>query len=403
MTEILRKIAVIGGGPAGLFFAIMARKNFPRCDIAVYEQNPRNATFGWGIILSEGGYSCFAQADAETAQALVDASFPTRDRLLIVNGERIDIEGGPIGHAIARLKMLNVLQDCAERLGIPVHYEARIENPDQLGADLIVGTDGVNSVVRKNFDGEFGTCSWTLSNRMAWYGTPQKFESPILSFKSTEFGTFWAAAYPHQADMSTFVAECDADAWMRSGMHAMSEADRLAFAEQIFAEELGGHKLLSNKSTWGSLPVTRTRRWHVGNRVLVGDALRSPHPSIGSGTRIAMEDAVGLINALVASNGDVGTALPAYQQEHSPQSAKLVKAMEASALWYENVGERLELFDPATFAFDFMTRTGRLNEGRLRSEYPQFMERYQNDWQRWLTGQAEKSPAIQNPPVVAEG
>lgn len=376
----MKRIVVMGGGPSGLYFSILAKKHFPTADIDVYEQNPRNATFGFGIILAEGGYGRFRQADAESADALMAASFPTRNRLFIHRGQQIEIEGGPVGYAIARIKLLNILQSLAEQAGVKVHFETRIENPDVLGADLVVGADGVNSIVRKSYEGEFGTTSRMLTGRMAWYGTTRRFERPILSFKATEHGHFWVAAYPHQQNMSTFVAECDADAWVRSGMNRMDDAGRLTFAEKVFAEELDGHPLLSNKSNWFSLPVIRTRNWHVGNHVLIGDALHSPHPSIGSGTRIAMEDATALIDALVRTPDDLPAALADYQRTHTPQTNKLVHAMEKSANWYEGVGERMDRMDPVSLVFDFMTRTGRLNDERLWAEYPNFMKRYGSEW-----------------------
>jgi 2-polyprenyl-6-methoxyphenol hydroxylase-like FAD-dependent oxidoreductase len=386
----MNKIAVMGGGPSGLYFSILAKKNFPSADVQVYEQNPKNATFGFGIILSAGGYGRFSDADTASSDALMAVSFPTQDRVMIVNGQRIEIKGGPVGYAIARIKLLNTLQDLAEQAGVNVHYETRIDNPDLLGADLVVGADGVNSVVRKSYEGEFGSSSWTLSNRMAWYGTTQHFDCPILSFKATEFGHFWTAAYPHQDDMSTFVAECDADAWVRSGLNKMNLEQRLKFAEKIFADELGGHPLLSNKSDWGSLPVIRTKHWSVGNRVLIGDALHSPHPSIGSGTRIAMEDAIALIEALVSIPDDIPAALAEFQRKHTAQTSKLVHAMEKSSLWYEDVGEKMDSMEPVSLVFDYMTRTGRLNEDRLKAEYPEFMTGYADEWSAWFAAQAHR-------------
>jgi 2-polyprenyl-6-methoxyphenol hydroxylase-like FAD-dependent oxidoreductase len=360
----------------------LAKKRFPSTQIQVYEQNPKNATFGFGIILAEGGYSRFHKADAESADAMMAASFPTQDRTLIHRGEPIQIEGGPVGYAIPRIKLLNTLQALALQAGVEIYFETRVDNPDRLGADLIVGADGVHSVVRSCFEGEFGTSSWTLTGRMAWYGTTQRFKCPILSFKTTKFGHFWAAAYPHQDDMGTFVAECDADAWIRSGLNRMSEPERLRFAEDMFADELDGHPLLTNNSRWASLPVIRTRTWFVGNRVLIGDALHSPHPSIGSGTRIAMEDAVALIDELVTHHRDIPSALSKYQQNRTPQANKLIDAMEKSARWYEGVGEKIDALDPVSFVFDFMTRTGRLNPQRLWDEYPNFMARYGDQWAR---------------------
>jgi 2-polyprenyl-6-methoxyphenol hydroxylase-like FAD-dependent oxidoreductase len=184
--------------------------------------------------------------------------------------------------------------------------------------------------------------------------------------------------------MSTFVAECDAEAWVRSGLNRMTEDERTRFSEGIFAEELDGHSLLSNKSIWFSLPVTRCKHWFVGNRVLIGDALHSPHPSIGSGTLIAMEDAIGLASAVALHPTDVAAACAHYQRQHHAHANKLVQAAEKSFQWYEAIGEKLPRLDVVDLAFDYVTRTGRVNEQRLWAEYPAFMKAHEVRWNAWL-------------------
>ncbi|GLR65589.1 monooxygenase [Acidocella aquatica] len=390
----MKKIAVIGGGPSGLFFALLARRRFPRAAVEVFEQNPAGATFGFGIILAEGGLDRFRDADPEAADAIMAASRITRDRVFSHNGDAVFIEGGAYGGAIARIKLLNTLQDLCQARGIPVHYESRIENPDVLDAELIVGADGVNSVVRRAYEGQFGSSTWYLTNRMAWYGTTRQFPSPILSFRTTPHGHFWAAAYPHSQTMSTFVAECDADAWTRSGLNRMTAAQRMDFSQEIFAAELEGHPLLSNRSDWVSLPVIRCKHWSVGHRVLIGDALHSPHPSIGSGTRIAMEDAIALIGALADNPDNLPRALAEYQRRHTPETAKLVDAMEKSYEWYEQVAAKMDNMDAITLAFDFMTRTGRLSPQRLYREYPKFMRKYEAQWNAWQKSRGQAQSAL---------
>lgn len=385
----MKKIVVIGGGPSGLFFALLAKKRFPGAEVEVHEQNQKDATFGFGVILAEGGHGKFREADPEVDDALTAASMITRDRLFALNGKSIFIKGGPWGGAIPRIKLLNTLQDLCEQRGIPVTYGVRIENPDMFDADLIVGADGVNSVVRRAYEGQFGASSWTLTGRMAWYGTTRRFPCPILSFKSTKHGSFWTAAYPHSENQSTFVAECDADAWTRSGLNRMSADERMKFAEQIFAEELDGHPLLSNRSDWNSSAVIRCKNWFVGHRVLIGDALHSPHPSIGSGTRIAMEDAIALVDSLARNPTDLPLALSEYQDGHEPQAHKLVHAMEKSFMWYEDVGQRLDKMDVVELAFDFMTRTGRLDSKRLWKEYPEFMKEHEQQWEEWIASRSQ--------------
>jgi 2-polyprenyl-6-methoxyphenol hydroxylase-like FAD-dependent oxidoreductase len=278
------------------------------------------------------------------------------------------------------------LQERCEQVGVRVAYDYRIEDPAALDADLIVGADGVNSALRRHYADQFGTTRWTLGNRLAWYGTEQHFHHPLLSFKTTAHGYFWAAAYAYTERMGTFVAECDADTWTRSGFGGMSDDERQAFTEALFAEELGGNRLISNKSQWHSLPVIRNRAWSVGHRVLIGDALHSAHPTIGSGTRIAMEDSIALVDALGAEP-DILRALAEFRRAREPQKQKLVSAAEKSFMWYETIAEKLDSLEPAPLVFDFMTRTGRIDEVRLFAEFPQFMRAHAAEWRAFTTSQ----------------
>ena len=230
------------------------------------------------------------------------AMYVTRHQMIYHREQPIFVERIGFGGALARIRLLTILQSCCERLGIKVNYESHIDNV-RIDADIIVGADGVNSVVRRDLEKEFGTTSTLLTNRMAWYGVDKHFPYPVLIFRSTERGNFVAVAYPYADKMSTFVAECDSATWIKSGMDRMSEDERRRVAEEIFAPELAGAPLLSNKSNWRQLPVIRNSCWFHGNRVLIGDALHSAHPSIGSGTRIAMEDSIALAESITASEG----------------------------------------------------------------------------------------------------
>lgn len=371
------RIVVNGGGPSGLYFALLARRRLG-ADVTVYEQNPKGATYGFGIVLADRGLNRLRDADAESYRMLMDACYVSRHRILALQGEQIFIDGGGYGGAIARLRLLEILEDCCERSGVAIHYETRMEGQDLDGADLIVGADGVNSAVRTAQDEAFGTTTRLLTNKLAWYGTEAPFPYPILSFRKTELGQFWCVGYAYTENMGTFVAECDADTWERSLAH-LTDDERTAIAEQVFAEELQGKPLICNRSVWFSLPVTRVRHWNVGNRVLIGDALHSAHPSIGSGTRIAMEDSIALCTALEQADGDVARGLALFREEREPAKNKLVAAAEASIAWYEAIAPRLDGMSAIQLVFDYMFRTGRVGEDRLRQEYPYFMEKYQRD------------------------
>jgi 2-polyprenyl-6-methoxyphenol hydroxylase-like FAD-dependent oxidoreductase len=379
------KVAIVGGGPSGLYCALLLKKRFAGAHVVVFEQNPRDATYGFGIVLAERGLKRLQKADSGSYRAIMAASFMSRHRIIRHPAEEIFVEGGGYGGAIARLKLLEILEEHCRSAGVHINYQARVEVMSDLEADLIVGADGVNSVVRRNLQEEFGTTQWLLTNRLAWYGTAHLFTYPILSFKKTSFGCFVAAGYAYTERMSTFVPECDAETWSRSGMDRMDEDERRQFTEEIFAEELGGARLISNASVWRSLPVIRNTVWSVGRHVLIGDALHSAHPTIGSGTRIAMEDAISLVEAVTLHPASIPTALATFRRIREPGKQKLVDAAEKSFMWYERFADKVTGLEPVEFVFDFLTRTGRVDRSRLEAEYPQFMARY---GQRWSGHQA---------------
>jgi len=240
-----------------------------------------------------------------------------------------------------------------------------------------VGADGINSVIRREFEQGFGTTTQTLGNHFAWYGTPKVFDASALVFRKYEGGHFVAHYYAYSDEMSTFVAECDDATWARLNLGSLSEEQRQTLMEKIFAPELEGAPLISGNArvVWRQFPVIRNEHWTHGRHVLVGDALASAHFSIGSGTRIAMNDSIALANALLASNGDALAGLDAYENTHRSSKQKLISASERSYLWYERMGQWMDNYSPEEFVYQFMTRTGRVNEQRLREQYPELMVR----------------------------
>lgn len=375
------KIAVIGGGPAGLYFAILSKRRFPEANIQVYEQNPKGATFGFGIVLADRGLGRMLRADAESCEAILKSCYMTRNQLISHRGQSILVERDAFGGAISRFGLLQVLESFCIGLGIPLHYQIRVHDMARFAdCDLVIGADGANSAVREANKEAFGATSWNLTNRLVWCGTTRRFAQPILTFKTTEYGHFWAVGYPYSDSMSTLVGECDADAWVRSGMSNMSDEERLEFTERIFADELQGHALLSNKSIWRALPVTRNRNWYVGKFVLIGDALHSAHPSIGSGTRIAMEDAIDLAETLKHQEGYVPAALAEFEFVLRPSKQKIVGAAEQSFMWYEDVASKMDMLEPVQLVFSYLTRTDRVDEKRLLQEFPQFMAKHRKQW-----------------------
>jgi 2-polyprenyl-6-methoxyphenol hydroxylase-like FAD-dependent oxidoreductase len=291
------------------------------------------------------------------------------DLTVVHRGTPVVIDG--IGFAaIGRLKLLQLLQRQAASVGVVPRFETVLSSPAQ-GYDLVVAADGVNSTVRQWHD--FGTTTSRLQNKFAWYGTTRVFETLTQTFVTNEHGTFNAHHYRHAPQMSTFVVECDAATWERAGFSAMDEAATLAYCEKVFAQTLGGHRLVSNKSVWRNFPNLRNRRWSAGNTVLVGDALRTAHFSIGSGTRLALEDAIALAKALHQDEGDFPGSLKAYESARRPIVEKLVAAADASGAWYERFPEHMKLA-PREFAWSYIQRSGRIDPARLRKTSPRFVD-----------------------------
>lgn len=370
-------IDIIGGGPSGLYLSLLLRRRRPGWRLRVFEQNPRGATFGFGVVLADSGLHRLREADAPTHDRLVGA-MRFADRQRIVHRESpIDVRAPRPAGAITRIDLLEILTAAALERGVEIHHRQRITRDDVerslREADLVVGADGVNSIVRQGDEAGFGTTKSSLGNRFAWYGTTKVFPSPALVFRPQGTGAFVAHYYPYSDGMSTFVAECDARTWDEGGFGALDDAGRQARMEALFAPELEGHALISNHSSWKPFLVVRNARMHAGRKVLIGDAHASAHPTIGSGTRIAMEDAISLADALLASP-DIGEALAVHERTRGPEKAKLIGASERSYLWYEDFGRRMAALDPHEFVYSYMTRTGRIDDERLAAQFPELMK-----------------------------
>jgi 2-polyprenyl-6-methoxyphenol hydroxylase-like FAD-dependent oxidoreductase len=270
--------------------------------------------------------------------------------------------------AIGRLKLLRLLQQQAASVGIRPEYRTPVG--DASGYDLVVAADGANSAVRRMAD--FGTRITYCTNKFAWFGTPRRFETLTQTFLEAEQGMFNVHHYRHAADMSTFVVECGAATWERAGFAGMAEPETVALLERVFAPVLRGAPLVSNKSIWRNFPNLRNERWSVGNIVLIGDALRTAHFSIGSGTRLAMEDAIALVKALEAEP-KIDNALKSFEAARRPIVEKLVAAADASGAWYDGFPEHMKLA-PREFAWSYIQRSGRIDPERLRKTSPRFVD-----------------------------
>jgi len=364
------RILIAGAGPAGLYLAYLVKRQQPGLEIRIVEQNARDSTFGFGVVFSEKALDFLRADDPQTYERITPAMEAWTDITVMHRGTSVVIDG--IGFsAIGRLKFLQLLRRQLEGLGVSIEFERTLGEKENLQTyDLVVASDGANSTIRKSAD--FGTTVTPLSNKFAWFGTTRVFETLTQTFVQNEAGTFNAHHYRHSPSMSTFVFECDAATWARVGFERMDEAETLAYCERVFADTLQGHRLVSNKSVWRNFPKVRNARWSVGNKVLIGDAQRTAHFSIGSGTRLAMEDAIALAKSLAEFPDDIPAALGAFEAARRPIVETLVAAADASADWYEHFPEHMRLA-PREFAWSYIQRSGRIDPQKLRKIAPRFV------------------------------
>lgn len=369
------RITIIGAGPAGLFFAYLMKRSQPNAVVKVMEQNAPNVTFGFGVVFSARALAFLAEADTPAVSRLTARMQHWDEQHIVVDGEKIVIDASTYS-AIERIALLDELQSLCGGVGVEIEYSHRAVNvADHLDCDLLVGADGANSIVRDSYSEAFGTEALNLANYYSWYGVEQPYPAHTLTFLQNAGGAFCGHHYRYTPTMSTFVAEVDAQTWVRSGMSAMDDDERCRFTSRVFADTLSGKPLISNRSYWKQWRLVKNSRWAHRNIVLIGDALRTAHPSIGSGTRLAMEDSIALWRALQADSHDIEGALKRYEHDRRPVRDKLNRAAELSIAWYEAMASKMTL-SPYDFAYDYLMRTGIMTPDRLAKESPVFMERY---------------------------
>jgi 2-polyprenyl-6-methoxyphenol hydroxylase-like FAD-dependent oxidoreductase len=370
-------IAILGAGPAGLYLAYLIKRRSPETAVTLVEQNPADATFGFGVVFSDRALEFLREDDEATYSAITPHMESWSDITIVHRGERVTIDGVGFS-AIGRLKLLQLLQARARSVGVEPSYQRAVKSLGELGkVDLVVGADGVNSLVRRSNENRFGASVRLLTNRFAWFGTEKRFETLTQTFIETAAGSFNAHHYRYSSDLSTFIVEVDQPTFARAGFAEMGEAETRVFCEHVFAQTLDGHRLISNNSIWRQFPIVHNEHWAADNCVLVGDALHTAHFSIGSGTRLAMEDAIALDRAL-AHSGNVGAALVAYEAARRPTLEKLVSGANGSATWYEHFAEHMR-FAPVDFAMSYITRSGRVDIERLRKLSPRFVAQFERD------------------------
>jgi anthraniloyl-CoA monooxygenase len=368
------KVHIVGGGPAGLYFAILMKKSWPGTHITVFERNRPEDTFGFGVVFSDETLDNFEAYDRETYRAL-KGHFAYWDDIEIHFGGTVHRIGGNGFCGCSRTTLLKILNRRARSLGVELKFQREIADLGVLtrDADLVIGADGINSRVRRAFADRFKPQTELRPNKFSWMGSTRPFDAFTFFFRETEHGIFIAHCYQYQPGRSTWVMETDPETFAKAGLDKLDEAASARFLEQVFAQELRGHRLTTNKSVWRNFPTIRCQRWTAGNVVIIGDAKATAHFSIGSGTKLAMEDAIALHRAFAETGGrDVKAALGLFEQQRRDEVEKIQHSADVSLVWFEHV-KRFWQMDPTRFAFGLMTRSKAITYDNLALRAPDFV------------------------------
>jgi anthraniloyl-CoA monooxygenase len=370
------KIDIVGGGPGGLFLAYLVKKRFPQWTVRVFEQNDADATYGWGVVFSDIALKFLEEADPAFFRRFTAGHVRSDHMEVVHRGMHVPIDGHSFSR-VSRIALLKFLHAECRAVGVELSFSTRIDDVSKLSdADLIVVSDGIRSRSRSQLADIFKPSFVRRRNKFAWYGTAQLISTVSLIFRETDYGVFIAHSYQYSEQMSTFLIETDPQTWQRARLDQMSDAQSRALCEHIFADDLGGQALLSNNSNWFEAVTVKNECWHAGKVVLLGDALRSVHFSLGSGTRMAMEDAIALCDGLETHGPEVDKVFGHFEAKRRPASDRFQLAAAKSLDWYENVAEKMYL-DPVDFTYDYMLRTGRVTHDDLRLRAPDFVRQYE--------------------------
>jgi anthraniloyl-CoA monooxygenase len=388
------RVITVGGGPAGLYASLLLKKVRPEAAVTVVERNPPGATYGWGVVFSDRTLAEFREADPQTSEAITDR-FVLWDAIDIHYRDELIRSSGHVFAGIARVALLDVLQRRCRELGVRLCFEEEMDaDPAELAAehDLVIAADGVNSSIRAAFPKTFRPRVEEGRSKYIWFGTDRVLDSFTFVFRQSEHGLFQTHAYPFDGQYGTWIVETDEATWRRAGLDAADEAASIAYCQRLFGRELRGGRLLSNRSQWISFLTVRNRTWRHGNVVLVGDAAHTAHFSIGSGTKLAMEDAIALARGVERHPDDLDVALADYELERRPVVERFQDAAAESRIYFENARRYVHL-EPMAFAFGLLTRSGRIDYANLRMRDP----RYVDDVDRAFAG----GRTVAAPPMLA--
>lgn len=399
------KIASIGGGPAGLYFSILMKRAFPETEITVFERNRADDTFGWGVVFSDETLGHFREADPESF-AEIERNFAYWTDIETFFGGDVVRSTGHGFCGLGRKKLLEIFHARASELGVTLRFEEEFD-VDAPGAfdeyDLVLAADGLNSRLREKHADVFRPeIDWRKA-KFAWFGTTKPLDAFTFVFVENEHGVFQVHAYPFQRGvetLSTWIVECHEDTWRRAGFEGTDEAHSVAYFEKLFERDLDGHPLLTNRSIWRTFPTVKCETWRNGNVVLIGDSAHTAHFSVGSGTKLAMEDAIALVDAFREhGTSDLERTLGAYEDSRWVDVVKIQKAAQTSLEWFENTGRYMRQ-DPVTFSFNLMTRSKRITYDNLALRDPELVERTTVEFAR-KNGVAKDSQGKYPAPIFA--
>ncbi|SDW87406.1 anthraniloyl-CoA monooxygenase [Arthrobacter sp. cf158] len=380
------RVACIGGGPGGLFFSTLFKQTVPDAEVVLFERNQATDAFGFGVVFSDATLNRINDADPVVRDGLRDYGTHWEDIEVWLKGEQKSFAGNGMA-AIYRKTLLKLMQERAAEVGVDTRFGQYVPDLQQLSDfDLIVGADGANSSTREQLGESLGHSAETATAKFIWFGTTYKFSGLTFVHRQSEFGNFAVHAYPISDDLSTFIVETDEETWRKAGLDEFdasqppgpSDLKTQRFLEKLFAEDIAGEPLVANNSRWANFRTRRTRTWHKDNVVLLGDAVHTAHFSVGSGTKMAMEDAITLVREVAAHQDDLELAFTNYEAERQPQVAKIQNQARGGLSWWEHFSRYYNSFEPTQFTFHFFSRS--IDIDKIRQRDPGLVESAEQDW-----------------------